>query len=135
MVIEKTACTGRTLQVRPGSNPEHTANRLRYGSAVSQLENDRFDPNEGDESERAYRRGWNCAVDKVLFAHREQRAFSAARLNELELDIKGAFARGHNAGLRHAVEVLRIERGLSELAHAPAIRTIEQPLVDISEAR
>lgn len=35
---------------------------LTHGSALAQLERDQFDELEGDETERAYRRGWNAGA-------------------------------------------------------------------------
>ncbi len=36
-----------------------------------------------------------------------------------------AFRRGHNHGIRHAIDLVRVEIGLRELAHAQVIRTVE----------
>ncbi len=45
--------------------------------------------------------------------------------------LNAAWGRGWNAGIRHALELLAVERGLSELAHAPVIRTVAWPFFDL----
>lgn len=46
-------------------------------------------------------------------------------------EVERAYRRGWNAGIKHAVDLLRTDAALRELAYAPAIRTVEQPLVDL----
>lgn len=117
---------------------------LRYGSVVAQLENDQFNDDEcapggaRDPVDSAWGRGWNAAVRHVLSAVRSGRAFSTYVMPETsDVDTSWAFARGHNAGMKHALEVVRLgqrerlDAALRELAYAPQIRTIDQPLVHL----
>ena len=121
-------------------------NALRHGSVVSQLENDQFNDDEcvpgagRDPVNCAWGRGWNAAVRHVLAAVRAGRAFSTWKLDATTGDeLSRAFARGHNAGMEHAIEVNRrgqrdrLDAALRDLAYAPQIATIDQPLVDFSE--
>lgn len=45
--------------------------------------------------------------------------------------VERAFRRGHNHGIRHALDLLRVERGLAELRHALVIRTINEPCFEL----
>lgn len=110
-----------------------TLQRLRHGSAIAQLENDQYLENEGSSTDRAGRRGWNAGVQRVLRAQRDQRAFTTYKLPETEGDhLTRAYRRGFNRGTQHALDVVRLDAGLRELADAPRIETIDHPIVDIS---
>lgn len=138
-----TTHSGRAAEVRAKSTPEPGRHPLRYGSVVAQLENDQFNDDEcapgagRDPIDSAWGRGWNAAVRQVLVAVRSGRAFSTYAMPETGGgEPSRAFARGHNAGLRHALDVIRrdqrdrMDGALRELAYAPVIRTI-----DLGDAR
>lgn len=111
-------------------------NALRHGSVISQLENDQYDETHGDEVERQFKRGHNFIVRAYAGNLRAGVRLPLAFVSERNGDeLARAFCRGRNAGIRHVKHVLSIEAGLAELAHAPVIETINEPLVDISGER
>lgn len=108
---------------------------LRQRSVLAQLENDQYIDSHSDEIQQAYGRGHNTAMQAAAVSVRA----SAAPVIELKPEndpnltaIERAFNRGHNAGRRHVDYVIRMHGALAELAHAPAIETVDQPLVDFN---
>lgn len=109
-------------------------NSLRYGSVISQLENDQYVETEtNDPIEQAWKRGHNLIVKAAANGLRVGITIPLAFVSEHEGDeLERALCRGRNAGIRHVRHVLRLEAALAELAHAPVIETINEPLVDFT---
>lgn len=92
---------------------------LRHGSLVAQLENDQFNEDEGDATDRAYRRGWNHTVRDALVWVRDGWTpplyFWCERDDDTAID--RAYCRAHNAAVRHVQRMVEIdERAKCEVA-------------------
>lgn len=110
-------------------------NALRHGSVISQLENDRFNETEGDDIKRAYSRGWNMMADAQLRWTRAGQPGLSPMIGLVSEDQPDLQERAYYRGANHATKHVRdifIKAGLAELAHAPVIETINEPLVDFS---
>jgi hypothetical protein len=49
-------------------------------------------------------------------------------------EVERAYRRGWNAGIQHAIGLVREDEALRRLAYAPAVETMPQPLVDLRES-
>jgi hypothetical protein len=94
---------------------------LRYGSALEQLQNDRFEETQGDAIERAYRCGHNSAVSRVIDSLWLDEIVDTSMVSErIGTDELRAYCRGRNAGMRHVRDVLRAEQEQRERAECEA---------------
>ena len=101
-------------------------NALRYGSAISQLENDQYAGDQGDDAQRAFARGHNSVVRRSIEQLRRGEVPAVDFVSErYEDEGLRAYSRGRNAGVRHVRHVLRIANALGDLAHAPVIETVD----------